>query len=104
MLPSAISECKCQAHTNAKDFVSTGNAKADAAARTAAQQGLTHTHTPLHADTDTDIPLTLHAMQQFATSDEKRTWQQAGCKYADGLWIGPNDKPCLPKCFFPTLC
>ncbi|KAI3365419.1 hypothetical protein L3Q82_010512 [Scortum barcoo] len=40
LLPKAISVCKCVAHTHASDGVSLGNARADAAAKTAAQQPL----------------------------------------------------------------
>ncbi len=36
LLPDKIAICKCAAHTNNKDFISTGNTRADAAAKAAA--------------------------------------------------------------------
>ncbi|XP_036981438.1 uncharacterized protein LOC119034487 isoform X3 [Acanthopagrus latus] len=38
LLPKQIAVCKCEAHTNKPDLISQGNARADAAAKTAAKQ------------------------------------------------------------------
>ncbi len=38
LLPDEVAICKCAAHTNDKSFISTGNARADAAAKAAAAQ------------------------------------------------------------------
>ncbi len=43
LLPDKIAICKCAAHTTNKDFVSTGNARADAAAKDAAAKQSKHT-------------------------------------------------------------
>lgn len=40
-------------------------------------------------------------MQQFSTLDDKHAWRKTGCKIKDGVWLGPNEKPCLPRHFFP---
>ncbi len=38
LLPDKVAICKCAAHTNDKSFISTGNVRADAAAKAAAAQ------------------------------------------------------------------
>ncbi|XP_051242063.1 uncharacterized protein LOC127355326 [Dicentrarchus labrax] len=50
MLPTRLAVCKCAAHTGHQDIVSLGNARADAAAKTAAAVSLPHTHShiPVH--------------------------------------------------------
>lgn len=93
--------CKCQAHTNSSDPVSLGNARADAAAKTAAltSQQLQH-HTSSYAQITADIHDTLASLQTFATIDEVRLWKSHGASKHDGVWYGPDSKPCLPKHFF----
>lgn len=55
LLPSKIAVCKCSAHTKATDPVSLGNAKADTAAKAAAQ--LPPSHTMLTISTSTSQKL-----------------------------------------------
>ena len=40
-------------------------------------------------------------IQTRATADEKLIWGQNGCELKDGVWVGPNGEPCLPKHLFP---
>ncbi len=47
LLPDKIAICKCAAHTTNKDFVSTGNARADADAKDAAAKQTKHTECTL---------------------------------------------------------
>ncbi|XP_036977326.1 uncharacterized protein LOC119032358 [Acanthopagrus latus] len=100
LLPKQIAVCKCEAHTNKPDFISQGNARADAAAKTAAKQQLTKQCVVIPAS-----PLTpfadLQDLQAKATPQEKANWRQAGCAVKENVWYGPNNKPCLPKYLFP---
>ncbi len=94
LLPKATAVRKCQAYTNSFDLVSTGNAKADAAAHSAAKTRVTHTHT--------HIPSSLTAMQQFSTTEERQIWKKKGCTLQN-VWYGPNDKPAHQNISLPTL-
>ncbi len=98
LLPKAIAVCKCQAPTNSFDSVSIVNARADAAAHSAAKEGATHRLS--YMLTDTDAPSSLIAMQQVSTED-RQIWKKNGCTLKNNVWFGPNDKPCLPKHFYP---
>ncbi|KAK7925340.1 hypothetical protein WMY93_007650 [Mugilogobius chulae] len=104
LLPSALAICKCQAHTNNSDPVSRGNSRADAAAKSASLLPV-QTHCDCLLSCDPDIPLTssLTAMQSFATQEEKTLWEKCGAVKRDGVWLGPDDKPCLPKHFFRQM-
>ncbi len=71
LLPDKIAICKCAAHTTNKDFVSTGNASADAAAKDAAAKQTKDTECTLLSETDPDISSSLQGMQAFASGAER---------------------------------
>lgn len=100
LAPAEVAVCKCTAHTSGTDTVSRGNARADAAAKAAAQKPCPPTY-PEHTHTMVSLPLSLSAMQTLATPDEKRVWSSCGARFESNVWIGPNGNPCLPKHFFP---
>uniref|UniRef100_A0A8P4FYZ8 Gag-Pol polyprotein n=1 Tax=Dicentrarchus labrax TaxID=13489 RepID=A0A8P4FYZ8_DICLA len=99
LLPTSIAVCKCLAHTNNSDSVSLGNARADTAAKRAALQPTILD--PLFVSTPVSIPSSLTAMQSFATPQEKTLWRRCGATQEEAVWRGPDNKPCLPKHFFP---
>lgn len=43
----------------------------------------------------------LSAVQSTATPPEISLWKASGAKFRNGVWYGPDDKPCLPKHFPP---
>ncbi|XP_041859332.1 uncharacterized protein LOC121651305 [Melanotaenia boesemani] len=45
-------------------------------------------------------PDDLKALQSFATKPEIQLWEKSGSIFQDGVWLGPNGLPCLPKQFF----
>ncbi|XP_060941493.1 protein NYNRIN-like [Limanda limanda] len=100
LLPKLIAICKCEAHTRELDSVSRGNARADIAAKAAAKRSL-----PVNDAFVLDVPVTpnadLQELQARATPEEKVVWKKAGCSVTDGIWCGPDGKPCLPKYLFP---
>ncbi len=55
LLPDKVAICKCAAHTNDKSFISTGNARADVAAKAAAAQETKETTCALVSVTNPDI-------------------------------------------------
>ncbi len=61
-----------------------------------------HTHTHTHMLTDTDIPSSLTAMQQFSTTEERQIWKKKGCTLQN-VWYGSNDKPAQQNISLPTL-
>ena len=98
-LPSALAICKCPAHTSSKDSVSLGNAAADTAAKTAAKHGHMSTRYALHTQT-LDIDL-IKEQQEQAPVAERLHWKKQECtQNPEGLWIGPNTLPVLPKSLF----
>lgn len=99
LLPTSIAVCKCLAHTNNSDPISLGNARADAAAKRAALQPIILN--PLFVSTPASIPSSLEALQTFATPEEKTLWKRCGATQKEAVWQGPDNKPCLPKHFFP---
>ena len=99
LLPKQVAVCKCDAHTFNNDPVSQGNARADAAAKTAraaARQPQPASHILLQVDPTTPMA-DLQELQLGATADERGLWRKCRCTYTDGVWVGPDDKPCLPK-------
>ncbi|KAL0150426.1 hypothetical protein M9458_054243 [Cirrhinus mrigala] len=104
LLPKKIAICKCAAHTNQKDSVSLGNARADAAAKTAAAQRTEEPECTLLSDTNENSFSSLQGMQTFATGPEKEQWRKCGCKVTDGVWMSEDGRPCLPKHFFSHYC
>lgn len=85
----------CLAHTSNTDVVSTGNGKADAAAKAS-----TANHdTNLHAFVSDPVSLlpSLLAVQSFAPTEERTVWQKFGARFHDGIGWGPDNKPCLLK-------
>jgi len=100
LLPKVIAVCKCDAHTGKADPVSQGNARADATAKVAAQKAINdNANMPmLQVSTPT---ADLQDLQTQASPGEKREWSKAGGKVEEGVWYGPNRKPCLPKALFP---
>lgn len=99
LLPNSIAVCKCLAHTNNSDSISLGNARADAAAKKAALQP--SNLDSLFVSTPVSIPSSLTAMQSFATPQEKTLWRRCGAIQKEAGWWEPDNKPCLPKHFFP---
>ncbi len=65
LLPDKVAICKCAAHTNDKNFISTGNARADVAAKAAAAQETKETTCALVSVTNPDISPCLQSMQTF---------------------------------------
>ncbi len=100
LLPDKVAICKCAAHTNDKSFISTGNARADAAAKAAAAQETKETTCALVSVTNPDISPCLQSMQSFSTGAEKQRWRSSGCSLQGGVWMSVDDIPCLPKHFF----
>ncbi len=100
LLPDKVAICKCAAHTNNKSFISTGNARADAAAKAAAAQETKETTCALVSVTNPDISHCLQSMQTFSTGAEKQQWRSSGCSLEGGVWMSVDDIPCLPKHFF----
>ncbi len=100
LLPDKVAICKCAAHTNDKSFISTGNARADAAAKAAAAQETKETTCALVSVTNPDISPCLQSMQTFPTGAEKQKWRSSGCSLEGGVWMSVDDIPCLPKHFF----
>ncbi len=100
LLPDEVAICKCAAHTNDKGFISTGNGKADAAAKAAAAQETKETTCALVSVTNPDISPCLQSMQTFSTGAEKQQWRSSGCSLEGGVWMSVDDIPCLPKHFF----
>lgn len=64
LTPAEIAICKCAAHTSRTDKVSRGNARADSAAKAAAQKPYLPTHSA-HKNTMVSLPLSLTAMQSL---------------------------------------
>ena len=48
-----------------------------------------------------DVPVSLSAMQHFASPEEKCQWRARSCVLTDAVWYDPDNKPCLPRHFFP---
>ncbi len=100
LLPDKVAICKCAAHTNDKSFISTGNVRADAAAKAATAQETKETTCALVSVTNPDISPCLQSMQSFSTGAEKQQWRSSGCSLQGGVWMSVDDIPCLPKHFF----
>ncbi|XP_062248239.1 uncharacterized protein LOC133956894 [Platichthys flesus] len=100
LLPKTVAVCKCAAHTRATDVVSRGNAKADTAAKAAARLPPPLSNKQLAALTS-DMSSSLSAVQSTATPPEISLWKKSGAIFRAGVWYGPDNKPCLPKHFFP---
>lgn len=93
LLPSQVAICKCSAHTGAADSVSRGNARADAAAKTAARLPLSHVDTLVTDTQDLEhfsLPESVAAMQTHAAPQERQQWKTAGCTFNWGCMI-PRD-------------
>lgn len=103
-LPEKIAICKCAAHTNNKDSVSTGNVRADAAAKAAASQQTKSSECTFLSENNPDISSSLQGMQTFATGQEREKWKQCGCEVVNGVWMSRDGKPCLPKTLLSSLC
>ncbi|KAK7925084.1 hypothetical protein WMY93_007394 [Mugilogobius chulae] len=104
LLPSMLAICKCQAHTNSSDPVSRGNSRADAAAKSASCYPLQEpSDCMMSQDSSHSLSSSLAAMQTFATPEETTLWSKSGATKRDGVWLGPDTKPCLPKHFFRQM-
>lgn len=105
LLPKQLAICKCAAHTKNKDFISTGNTRADMAAKAAAAQQSKEPECILLSETNTNALTSLQSMQAFATVAEKNLWRRCGCKLENDVWMSVDGKPCLPRhFFFLSLC
>ena len=100
VLPKQVAICKCDAHTSNNDPVSQGNARVEVAVKAAARQPLSASHILLQVDPTTPTG-DLQELQLRATAEERAQWRRSGCKYTNGVWVGPDEKPCLPKYLFP---
>ncbi|CAL9706360.1 unnamed protein product [Knipowitschia caucasica] len=106
LLPSQIAVCKCSAHTGATDSVSLGNARADRAARAAAKQLLPSSasfslpHAVPPETPPLSPPASLKDLCSLSSPEERRTWAESGAVFQNGVWVGPDLKPCLPKRLF----
>ncbi|KAK2920516.1 hypothetical protein Q8A73_000001, partial [Channa argus] len=100
LLPKQISVIKCDAHTNKTDPISTGNSAADAAAKAAARTGQMFHLTLLSLPQELNPQADLSTMQSLASISEKTLWRKSGATLQNGVWLGPDDKPCLPKAYF----
>ena len=102
LLPKAVSVMKCSAHTSSSDPVSTGNAKADAAAKAAAVScnppfSLSHLLSiPVDLSPYADLP----TLQSLANAQERSLWSRSGATFNASVWTGPDNKPCLPRALF----
>ncbi|TKS65903.1 putative nuclease HARBI1 [Collichthys lucidus] len=101
LLPKQIAVCKCQAHTGDTDSVSKGNARADAAAKRAADLSLPPPPAEAFCFLSHILPDSHSALQSFASPPEVTQWRACGAQYKDKVWFGPDGRPCLPKHFFP---
>ncbi|TWW55636.1 Retrovirus-related Pol polyprotein from transposon opus [Takifugu flavidus] len=97
LLPKSVAVCLFQAHTNDSKCIPAGNERARAAAADAAREP------PPEAPAArfSSGPASLTALQSFATDKERKLWRSCGAHEDGGVWRGPDDKPCLPKHFFP---
>ncbi len=100
LLPDEVAICKCAGHTNDKSFISTGNARADAAAKAAAAQETKETSCALVSVTNPDISPCLQVCRLFPQEQKKQKWRSSGCSLQGGVWMSVDDIPCLPKHFF----
>lgn len=93
--------CKCKAHTKEQDVISRGNARTDAEASlmtTNKNVSLTQISQEKEAETPQEL---LISMQTFSLPTEIALWKSCGAtKTPEGIWMGPNQKPCLPKHFY----
>ena len=108
MLPDEIAICKRAAHINDKSFISTGNARADMAAKAAATKQTEAdssgaTCAQVDNNLNNDISPCLESMQSFSTGAEKNKWKTAGCSLVDGVWRSVGGQPCLPSHFFSCI-
>lgn len=78
LLPKCVSVIKCEAHTNASDPISTGNAAADAAAKAAASSNNTLDASSFLVTTDPPIDAfaNVYTLQTLSTPQECTLWHQ----------------------------
>ncbi len=89
LLPDKVAICKCAAHTNDKSFISTGNARADVAAKAAAAQETKETSCALVSVTNPDIfPLFTKYVDVFHRS--RKTTMEV-------VWLQPR-RGCMDEC------
>ena len=100
LLPTAVWVSKCAAHTNSERPVAYGNARADAAAKQAANSFPVFTSLSLQAE---DSLTDLQAVQTFASADEKHIWSSVGATHTDGVWMGPCVKRGDAECTHCSL-
>lgn len=82
-LPKKVAICKCSAHTGKEDPVSSGNAKADAAAKLAATTEIfTVQNVQPHIDQEV-----LRDMQKVSQNSEKQKWKNKGATLKDELYV-----------------
>ncbi|XP_041423616.1 protein NYNRIN-like [Xenopus laevis] len=96
-LPKELAICKCAAHTNQTDPVSVGNAKADAAAKAAAQHIQALATSP---DTTFLDQRLLKDMQDTVSEAERHKWVSKGAQLRQGIYYCPAGKPILPTTLF----
>lgn len=76
LLLKAVAVCKREAHNNHTDFISQGNAKAEAAAKTAAKCSIPETFNMSKLSIPT---ANLKELQTTMTPDETFAWKKARC-------------------------
>ncbi len=89
LLPDKVAICKCAAHTNDKSFISTGNARADAAAKAAAAQETKETTCALVSVTNPDISPCLQKYADFFHRSRKTKMEV--------VWLQPQGG-CMDEC------
>ncbi len=94
LLPDKVAICKCAAHTNDKSFISTGNVRADAAAKAVAAQETKETTCALVSVTNPDISPCLQSMQTFFHRSRKTTMEV--------VWLQPQGG-CMDECWWHSL-
>ena len=71
-----VAICKCQAHTNNDDFISQGNARADTAAKAAAQLDNTNNNIQCLAMSPLTSTADLLDLQARASLEERVGWEE----------------------------
>ncbi|XP_028323344.1 uncharacterized protein LOC114476196 [Gouania willdenowi] len=81
-LPSSVAVCKCAAHSSAADEVSHGNARADAAAKSAACTCVP----PSSSFLSTPQPVaSLSELSAFVTPGDRPKWEASDCHQVSGV-------------------
>ena len=106
MLPKTIAVCKCQAHTNALDPISQGNAFADRTAKNTAVSPFSPVlqMTVLPAQVNPFSIDDISLLQTGADAREKKLWEKKCTLDATrNIWVNSSGLPVMPRSVFPYL-